>query len=441
MRKTVSCHNGHAVSRQHNIRAYKEGYTPDHINPELTEKNIILVDMDHRQAYRDLFGDALAEYNERQKRPERRIKDYYDTVANSAKQHPVYEVIVQIGDKDDTGVEAEVETECILQYCQEWKQRNPRLALVGAYIHRDEDGGTVHAHVDYIPVATGYKRGMSRQAGLAKALEQMGFPAEMRDVQIINEDTKQIQTVKKRFVGESVWAERERNTLRDIAKANGIELAPEAAESRRHENTDNYKRRKEAERLVTEAQKAQKRLQNIQVVLEHVQRENAAQGALNARLSAEGDRLLEKKERASAELADLNFKIDIQNDFLQSITNAVEEKNCELNVLQKSIGNARAELGKMTEAVRAFWATAGSIFQKKINSVIEEAYSNMQAAFDRGDRATAQRVHRDGQQAIGETRNQTMAEWQKKITVARRAITKIDSSKTQNRSHNGRDER
>ena len=43
-----------------------------------------------------------------------------------------------------------------------WKERNPRLELIGAYYHADEDG-VPHVHIDYIPVATGYVNGMSTQ--------------------------------------------------------------------------------------------------------------------------------------------------------------------------------------------------------------------------------------------------------------------------------------
>lgn len=53
------------------------------------------------------------------------------------------------------------------------EKRNPNLELIGAYIHSDE--ATIHAHLDYIPVATGYKKGLVIQNGLVKALDQQGF--------------------------------------------------------------------------------------------------------------------------------------------------------------------------------------------------------------------------------------------------------------------------
>ena len=60
------------------------------------------------------------------------------------------------------------------QFVQEWQERNPNLALIGAYYHADEQGEP-HVHLDYVPVAHGYTKGMDTQAGLVKAFGEMGF--------------------------------------------------------------------------------------------------------------------------------------------------------------------------------------------------------------------------------------------------------------------------
>ena len=45
--------------------------------------------------------------------------------------------------------------------------------LFNCVMHLDE--ATPHLHIDYIPVAHGYKTGMETRNSLTKALQQMGF--------------------------------------------------------------------------------------------------------------------------------------------------------------------------------------------------------------------------------------------------------------------------
>lgn len=60
------------------------------------------------------------------------------------------------------------------EFVSTWQERNPNLELIGAYYHADEQGEP-HIHLDYIPVAHGYKRGLETQTGLVKALQEQGF--------------------------------------------------------------------------------------------------------------------------------------------------------------------------------------------------------------------------------------------------------------------------
>lgn len=63
-----------------------------------------LIHEDIKQTYHKLFDKALKEYNAKQKRKDRQIKSYYDKISRSKQEKLFYEVIVQIGNRDDTGV-------------------------------------------------------------------------------------------------------------------------------------------------------------------------------------------------------------------------------------------------------------------------------------------------------------------------------------------------
>lgn len=200
MPKTISFHNGTAWSRGHNIRDERYTNNQEHIDKALTERNVTVRDVPVRQAYAEIFGQAVEEYNAKQKRSDRRITDYYNKIKQDKRKHPVYECIVQIGDRSDTGNSAEQEKQALIRFAEEWDKRNPNLRLVGAYIHCDEPDGTVHMHLDYIPVAE-CSRGMRLQNSLDRALQQQGFHSENIH------QTAQI-----------AWQEREREALTAICR-------------------------------------------------------------------------------------------------------------------------------------------------------------------------------------------------------------------------------
>lgn len=226
--KTISTHNGSIVHRDHNIRNYKPEQLPTNINPERLKYNEVLIDETPQHAYKRIFGQALQEYNDKQNRPERKIRSYYSHIKKSAKQHPVYEMIVQIGDCNDTGNEnIENEKACIIEFIAGWQKRNPNLELIGAYIHADEM--TLHAHLDYVCVGHNYVKGMRMQAGMVKALEGQGFVKE-------GKETAQIK-----------WERRENKELERICIAHAIAVRHPEGEKTEHLRTEEYKLRKEVE--------------------------------------------------------------------------------------------------------------------------------------------------------------------------------------------------
>lgn len=206
--KSITLHVGGGMAyRAHNARYYKTGQSPSHVDDARRGANETLVDIDHRRAYKELFSEAVADYNSRQKRADRRISDYYRQVAEDKTRHPVYEVILQVGDKDDTGLhDCEAEREVLRAYIEGWAERNPQMMLVGAYIHADET--TLHAHVDFIPWADGYSRGLEKQVSISRCCEQMGFEKGTH----INETSQ------------AAWTASERLVLEELAQTHGIEV-------------------------------------------------------------------------------------------------------------------------------------------------------------------------------------------------------------------------
>lgn len=233
---TIATHNGSVVARDHNIRNKKIVSKESHIDPNGIHETWI--DERPKQAYERLFGKAVAAYNQKQTREDRKITNYYNDICKDSKKHPVYEMIVGIGNHDNR-IDDATGKQIMREFVDTWAERNPNLALIGAYYHADEEG-VPHVHCDYVPVAHGYSRGMETQTGLVKALGEMGFYKK-------GKATAQIQ-----------WEQRENNTLETLCKARGLEIDHPREENIKHLNTDAYK----ASQRLTEATMQADRLEN-----------------------------------------------------------------------------------------------------------------------------------------------------------------------------------
>lgn len=219
MAYTIATHNGSKVSRQHNLRLRSITDREAHISR--TGRHETWLDINPREAYKKIFGEAVAAYNAGQKRADRKIDDYYTQIKKSKSQHPVYEMIVSIGNDKNRPPE-DVAHEIMLKFCKGWKDRNPNLAMIGAYYHADEVG-VPHVHVDYVPVAHGYQKGMHTQTGLVKALGEQGFYKN-------GKETAQIQ-----------WQRQENKALEALCRDRGFDIIhPQAGKGVKHLEKEDY---------------------------------------------------------------------------------------------------------------------------------------------------------------------------------------------------------
>ena len=162
-------------NRQHNLWNYREGKLPNNIDVARTDQNIVWKDETTAHAYHRIFDDAVSEYNAKQKRKDRQIKDYRTHILNSKNgEKEFYEDVLQWGKQEDFIEHPErrdIAKECLLEYIEGFEGRNPGLELIGAYIHMDE--ASPHMHFDYIPVAEGYKNGVQKRNSLDRAMRNL----------------------------------------------------------------------------------------------------------------------------------------------------------------------------------------------------------------------------------------------------------------------------
>ena len=228
MNVTISLRQG-SGNLNHNNRVF----ITENVDVDRTIENITYYQEDLNIAYNKCFSDAINIYNKNQTRKDRKIdgiKGYMNKLKNSKNGEKLfYECIVQVGNKLDmyNGIESvelrEKFKNILNEYMKTFQKRNPNLYVFNAVLHMDET--TPHLHINYIPVATNYKKGLTKRNSLSKALEEQGIKGE-----------------NKRFSNNSItWNEQEKNYLETIINKYNLTREEERGYKREHLSLEQYK--------------------------------------------------------------------------------------------------------------------------------------------------------------------------------------------------------
>lgn len=222
--KTNIAHNNRTMSD-------KEKELNPHIDESRSSENKYLVEKDIKEVYKEEFGEALEKYNAKQKRNDRKIKDYYKNICASKKTKPQQEMIIQVGNKDDFSSREDYEK--ANQILEEWfngfAERNPNLKVYNAVIHNDE--ATPHLHLNFVPVAEDYKRGLEKQVSFNKAIASQ------------DENFNQERPFEN-------WREKEMAVLENLMKERGIER--KLVGTNDYKDVNDYKEKKQLESEIQE---------------------------------------------------------------------------------------------------------------------------------------------------------------------------------------------
>lgn len=227
MKKTISIEVGKG-SQAHNSRKFKAS----NVDAERTKNNVCYCNENIRKVYHELFDDAVKRYNDKQTRADRMIDDYYKKIRTGKQEKLFHEIVVQIGNKDDTNVkgeDSELAGRILDEYYSGFKERNPQLRVFSAHLHLDEE--TPHLHIDFVPFMTGSKRGLDTRVTLKQALAMQGFKGGSR------EETEWSQ-----------WVQSEKDILATVMERHGVEWL-QLGTKREHLSVYDYKREQRAKEV------------------------------------------------------------------------------------------------------------------------------------------------------------------------------------------------
>ena len=220
-------------------------------DPERSYLNVEYCNKNVKDVYHELFDEALAWYNEKQTRSDRRIDDYYEKIRSGKQEKPFHEIILQIGDKDNMGAKTEngqLAAKVLDKYMRDFQRRNPTLRVFSAYLHMDE--ATPHLHIDFVPYTTGSKRGLDTRVSLKQALSALGFKGGTRRETELNQ-----------------WVAYEKEQLAAVMLEHGIEWEKKGTHEKHLSVLDFEKkeRAKEVAELEQSISDGKERLSDIQI--------------------------------------------------------------------------------------------------------------------------------------------------------------------------------
>ncbi|EJR48091.1 hypothetical protein IIO_06670 [Bacillus cereus VD115] len=217
------------IKHNNRIMNEKEKERNSHIDYSRSDENKYLVQKDLKELYREEFGEVLENYNAKQKRNDRKIDDYYKHIQSSKKTSLQQEMIIQVGDKDDFSSKQDFEkaNKILEEWLSGFEKRNPNLKIHNAVIHNDE--ASPHMHLNFVPVASGYKRGLEKQVSFDRAI------------------TQQDPTLDKTRPFDD-WREKEVKLLENILIEYGIER--KLVGSNEYKDVNEYKEKKDLEKEI-----------------------------------------------------------------------------------------------------------------------------------------------------------------------------------------------
>ena len=358
MERTISFMNGEG-SIGHNTRSF----IAKNVDANRTKDNIILINEDVKQVYHKLFDKALDEYNAKQKRKDRQIKNYYEKIKRSKQEKLFYEVIVQIGNKDDTGVDgysAEIATQILKDYVELFLFRNPQLYVFGAYIHMDEE--TPHLHLDFVPWVSGSERGLETRTSLKGAIASRGFASEGKG----NTEWQQ-------------WSEAEKEDIAIIMERYGIGWQKKGTHNK-HLSVLDYKKQERAKEVAA----LEAELEDVQVVLD-LKEERA--DALDKEIRRMQTEFKWEQDKAQKKLDDTmaeNWELEtegrilqlknsrLQTEYYEAVDKLTDKKN-EIEVAEKEVDKWRevASVAKVEMEYAKFELEEVERLKKELMGVVD----------------------------------------------------------------------
>lgn len=164
-----------------------------------------------KKLYKDEFEEARLEYNSKQVRDDRKIKDYFSHISNSSKSDLACEIIIELGKKEfwdtkDMNYKKKM-TNVFKEQVNGLEKLVPNFKIASAIIHYDET--SPHMHIIGVPIKIGGKYGMKKQVGKTDVFTKeslKNLQDKMRNlcIESFNKEYNSKNTLKEKMKGRNI---------------------------------------------------------------------------------------------------------------------------------------------------------------------------------------------------------------------------------------------
>lgn len=360
---------------KHNLRKYKsEEYSADNIFLIYGTDNLV---QDVKAVYHQEFDEALKVYNENQTRADRKIEDYFEHVANK-EQDMAVEIIIQIGDR--AYWQQHYENKCYMKkiysmMLAELQYLLPEFVVANAVVHMDED--SPHMHVVGVPVATGYKKGLSKQVSKRKV-----FTKEVLS-EVLQDELRDVANTKVMIAFDEQIREKSKGRNHDLSVMEYKVLKEEIRYDELKEQADekeqeNEKLEREKKQLVQEYDTLSMRVavkqMDYEEADERVKEANERADRIEAYIKTQSDTLVDLEEKATklerkAEIAEQVYEMACGSGGNEALREKFIDVMYENEQLKAENSKLRETLNKAYDFMKQFVVDGRNLLERFLESI------------------------------------------------------------------------
>lgn len=371
---------------KHNLRKYKsEEYSADNIFLIYGTDNLV---QDVKAVYHQEFDEALKVYNENQTRADRKIEDYFEHVANK-EQDMAVEIIIQIGDR--AYWQQHYENKCYMKkiysmMLAELQYQLPEFVVANAVVHMDED--SPHMHVVGVPVATGYKKGLSKQVSKRKV-----FTKEVLS-EVLQDELRSVANTKVMIAFDEQIREKSKGRNHDLSVMEYKVLKEEIRYDELKEQADekqqeNEQLEREKAQLVQQYDTLSMRVavkqMDYEEADERVKEANERADRIEAYIKTQSDTLVDLEEKATklkrkAEIAEQVYEMACGSGGNEALREKLIDVMYENEQLKAENSKLRETLNKAYDFMKQFVMDGRNLlerFLESIGQVVEKVRSEL----------------------------------------------------------------
>lgn len=360
---------------KHNLRKYKsEEYSANNIFLIYGTDNLV---QDVKAVYHREFDEALKNYNENQSRADRKIEDYFEHVANKDQDMAV-EIIIQIGDR--AYWQQHYENKCYMKkiysmMLAELQYLLPEFVVANAVVHMDED--SPHMHVVGVPVATGYKKGLSKQVSKRKVFTKEVLSEVLQDELRTVANTKVMIAFDEQIREKSKGRNHDLSVMEYKLLKEGIrydELKEQADEKQQENELLEREKKQLVQEYDTLSMRVAVKQMDYEEVDERIKVANERADRIEAYIKTQSDTLVDLEEKATklerkAEIAEQVYEMACGSGGNEALREKLIDVMYENEQLKAENSKLRETLNKAYDFMKQFVVDGRNLLERFLESI------------------------------------------------------------------------